>query len=92
VLESGFVISHSHPYLGASPDGLVGDDIVLEVKCPYVVRDKCITPKTVPFLDEGGLKCNHQYYYQVQGQLSCTERSVAHFCVYTFQDFRVFDF
>lgn len=90
IKESGFVISTTHPFLGASPDGLVGDDIVLEVKCPYKVRDLEITPKTVPFLCDTGLKMSHSYYYQVQGQLFCTGRNEAHFCVYTFKDFKVF--
>ena len=43
----GFHISHSHPYLGASPDGGVYDPAsvgepygFLEIKCPYSHRDE----------------------------------------------------
>lgn len=56
VVNSGLLVSLSHPYLAASPDGLVHDDIVVEIKCPYKVRDMQITPTTVPFLNETGLK------------------------------------
>lgn len=34
-------------WLGASPDGFVGDDGVLEVKCPFSLRHSCSHP--VPF-------------------------------------------
>lgn len=37
VIEVGF-IQHSD-WLGASPDGLIGEDGVLEIKCPYGMRD-----------------------------------------------------
>ena len=46
VCSSGFLISQSHPFLGASPDGAVYDPTstshpygFLEIKCPYTVRD-----------------------------------------------------
>lgn len=34
VVETGLVMHPSIPGFGASPDGLVGDDGVLEIKCP----------------------------------------------------------
>ena len=47
VSASGFIISLSHPFLGATPDGAIYDPSspdkpygFLEVKCPYTVRDK----------------------------------------------------
>lgn len=47
VSSSGFYISLSHCFLGASPDGVVFDPTsidqpygFLEIKCPYSVRDK----------------------------------------------------
>ena len=62
----------------ASPDGIIGDDRVLEIKCPFTAFNKPITPATVPFLyEENGvmnLINNHDYYYQVQGQMLCTNR------------------
>ena len=75
------------PYLGSTPDGLVGEDIVIEVKCPYVARYKQITPKTVSYLIsvDGKLKLDskHNYYAQVQGQMYITNRKMCHFVVYT---------
>ncbi|KAI0218892.1 hypothetical protein LSAT2_029439, partial [Lamellibrachia satsuma] len=38
IKQSGFHISCAIPYLGCSPDGLVGTDGVVEVKCPYSAR------------------------------------------------------
>ena len=54
--------------LGASPDGLVGDDSVLECKCPYThrnetileavkVKDLCLESKYGPY----ALKTSHVY-------------------------------
>ena len=46
VRPSGLLVSKAHPFLGASPDGLVYDPSdqqqphgFLEVKCPYSQRD-----------------------------------------------------
>jgi putative phage-type endonuclease len=33
--EQGFITHPDHPYLGVTPDGLVGDDGMIEVKCPW---------------------------------------------------------
>lgn len=92
-IESGIVVARSHPYLACSPDRLLGDDALLEVKCPFSSRDQLITPVTVPYLvscDEGlQLDRNHAYYYQIQGQLFCTGRSYCKFVVYTFEDIKV---
>lgn len=32
--ETGFWVHDSHPWLGASPDGLVGEKGLVEIKCP----------------------------------------------------------
>ena len=46
VAPSGFLVSHSHPFLGSSPDGAVFDPSTpeipygfLEIKCPYAFRN-----------------------------------------------------
>ena len=51
IKQSGFHISCAIPYLGCSPDGLVGTDGVVEVKCPYSARYMEVTPVTVPYLN-----------------------------------------
>ena len=35
VKECGLFIHPEHNFLAASPDGLIGDNCVLEIKCPY---------------------------------------------------------
>ena len=60
VIEFGLI---QHPYisfLGASPDGITGDGVMLEIKCPYV-RD------LKPEIEHGGVP--HYYWIQVQIQL-----------------------
>jgi YqaJ-like viral recombinase domain len=87
--------SEGHPFLGASPDGLVGDNVVLEVKCPYSSRNHKITSVTVPYLEDFNgtlrLKKKHQYFYQVMGQLLATNRNECHFVVYTYVDIVVIE-
>ena len=89
----GTYVSHSMPYISCSPDRIVDANILLEVKCPYACRDKAISEKTVPYLKKvNGEFCldqNHAYYYQVQGQMFCTNRNQCHFVVYTFVDMKV---
>lgn len=90
VEKCGLIVSKFYPFLAASPDGLVDGDAVLEIKCPFSAKDKDINPDTVQFLDSNGLKREHNYFYQVQGQLMCTSRSKCYFCVFTFKDFKVY--
>ncbi|KAK8785443.1 hypothetical protein V5799_008192 [Amblyomma americanum] len=42
VKERGLFVDQESPFLGASPDGLIGEDVLVEVKCPYSARD--LTP------------------------------------------------
>ena len=68
--------------IGASPDGLVGQNHVLEIKCPYTQRNDLIADavKSDNFClkvnDDGtySLKNEHVYWHQVQGQLYLTKR------------------
>ena len=65
VTEVGFV---SHPTIidaGASPDGLVGDDGLLEIKCPN-------TATHIDTLLSG--KVPERYNTQMQWQMACTNR------------------
>jgi putative phage-type endonuclease len=58
---------------GASPDGLVGDDGCLEIKCPTL-------PVAVEYLLAGRLPT--KYFQQVQGQLLVTGRAWVDFLSY----------
>jgi putative phage-type endonuclease len=65
VVDTGFWVHPQHVWVGASPDGLVGDKGVLEIKCPiYKVHDH------VPAY----------YMPQVQAEMACTEREWTDFC------------
>lgn len=34
VVESGFIVHPKYPFVGCSPDGLIGEDAGIEMKCP----------------------------------------------------------
>lgn len=62
--ECGF-FAHEKLMTGASPDGLIGDDGALEIKCPNTATHiETLRRGTVPY----------QYYWQVMGQLWLTGR------------------
>jgi|SRR5690625_1311243 len=72
VQECGFFVHPEHDWIGASPDGLLGEQGLLEIKCPFGQRDK--NPPQFKTLEE-----QRHYYAQVQLQLACTGREWAHF-------------
>lgn len=93
VRRCGLFISYEFPFLAASPDGLLGEDTVIEVKCPYVSRNCIINEMTVPYLEKRNgefyLKKMHPYYAQIQGQLYCSRKHFCNFVIYTFKDMKV---
>ena len=89
VTKSGLVISLEHPWLAASPDGLVYDPSfdppqgLVELKNPYATKDKTVEEAAAGNksfclkIDEGGklyLPKSHSYYYQAQCAMYCTNR------------------
>lgn len=93
VQECGIFISKEYPFIAASPDGLLAELTVVEVKCPYTSRNQEINEVTVPYLfkiaeNKYGLKKEHPYYYQIQTELLVTGRKFCDFIVYTFKDFQ----
>lgn len=96
VQKCGLHIAVDHPFLAATPDGLVGQSHVLEIKCPYKGRDNEIAPGNLfPFLEynEGqlNLKLSHKYYDQIQAQMGITGRNDGYFVVYTFVDIKIIE-
>lgn len=73
VEEVGFVPHPSIPNSGASPDGLVGDLGLLEVKCPNSATH-------IATLTGAGI--DRKYMLQMQWQLACTERQWCDFASY----------
>jgi len=89
--KCGLFVCKDYPYLAASPDRLLHENTIVEVKCPYTSRDKMISPVSVPYLlydDNGKLSLNphHNYHYQVQGQMMCADKQACEFVVYTLKD------
>ena len=95
VEPTGFWLDRSG-FLGASPDGLVGSDAVVEIKCPYKYRDalsfKELDKKYFCWYEGEDLIINqeHNYYHQVQGQLYLSGRNVCHFVVWTLKNTLIF--
>lgn len=73
VTETGFIPHPSIAMSGASPDGLVGEDGLIEIKCPN-------TATHLEFLQSR--KPKHEYLLQMQWQMACTGRQWCDFVSY----------
>lgn len=91
VQKCGIFIDKIFYFLGASPDGLIGEDGIVEIKCPHKASSstvlEAIKNKTIKFLenDKGKIKLKRRdnYYFQIQGQLKITNRKYCYFIVWT---------
>ncbi|KAJ8873443.1 hypothetical protein PR048_024260 [Dryococelus australis] len=88
---SGLFVEEEYPFLGASLDGLIGDDQIIKVKCPS-------SAISMPPLDAHAkgkikylemkdgmpqLKLSHNYMYQVQGVLHISWQKTCNFVVWS---------
>jgi len=73
VEQVGLCVTEGKAIYGASPDGLVGEDTLLEIKCPIISTQ-------VDYLVRGKLPT--AYFQQIQGQLLVTERQYVDFFSY----------
>lgn len=73
VVEAGFVDHPTVPHAGASPDGLVGEDGLIEIKCPT-------TATHIDTLLNGTI--NDRYRLQMLWQMACTGRKWCDFVSY----------
>lgn len=80
VVPASFVVHPDYEWLGASPDGYVRDYALLEIKCPFGLRDK---PKPVQFKS---IKEQPHYYAQMQIQMYCTDKIACYFWQWTPKD------
>ena len=101
--DCGLIVSTTHPWLAATPDGFVHDpnctpqNELVEYKNPHTCRGETIEDamanKKIKFLtvDNGSviLKRSHPYYYQVQTATLCSRTQWCDFVVRTSVDFRV---
>lgn len=65
VFKAGFVVHPDYDWLGASPDGYIGSNALIEVKCPYS-QAKRNYPEFKRIADLP------HYYAQIQIQMYCT--------------------
>lgn len=73
VVETGLVMHPSISRFGASPDGLVGDDGVLEIKCPNTATHIATMQSE---------RHDPAYEWQMLAQMACTNRDWADFVSY----------
>lgn len=93
IQKCGIFIDKEHCFLGGSPDGLVNDNATVEIKCPSSAQDltpedaikkrKCTFWKVHKNGEIGDINQNHNFYYQVQGQLRVTGRQFCFFTLWT---------
>ncbi|XP_045484036.1 uncharacterized protein LOC123689155 isoform X1 [Pieris rapae] len=89
----GLFVDHEYPFVGASPDGLIGQDTTVEVKCPKVAYknslEKVIRENKIQIWrydkkeDIIKLNKNCNWFYQVQGQLHVTRKKKCLFAVWS---------
>lgn len=79
VTPGGIVFHPDIEFYATSPDGLVGDNIVLEAKCPTqathlrYINEFCEAAKSgIPYVPE-------EYVPQIKAHLACTGREFCHF-------------
>jgi hypothetical protein len=98
----GLFVDPDNPFLGASPDGLVGQDKLVEVKTiPSInnlivdgkpvlkIRDAARAKKLCVGVGADGqvyLKRDHAYFFQIQGQLNITRRQFCDLVLFTDHD------
>ncbi|KAK4881734.1 hypothetical protein RN001_005053 [Aquatica leii] len=91
VNKSGLVIDDNLPYLACSPDGLIDNHAIIEIKSSLKSGNlspvDAVLQKKIDycFFDNGNvvLKRNHNYFFQIQGLLHITKRDVCYFVIYT---------
>ena len=92
--EQCIILSQKYPFLGASVDGTVScvkcGNGVVEIKCPYKWRNRapeeCAAERDFCSSILNGqmvLKSNHNYMYQVMGQMAVLDVQWADFVVWT---------
>lgn len=97
--EVGLIVNPDKPFLGATPDGIMCEKsttAIIEIKCPYSVRDMSIyeacETRNDFFLQKNGdlFSLNsHAHWYQIQGQHLLSGAPFCDFITYTKQDFYV---
>lgn len=90
VTRMGLLINPSISWLGFSPDGIVLNSHIVEVKCPKEGRTNTASAVVtkLKYLEEDGkgnfvLKKKHQYYCQVQLGMFISNLHICHLVIYS---------
>jgi hypothetical protein len=93
VKPCGLFIDAKHPFLAATPDGLIDDNGIVEIKCPSscseLTPEEAIISRRVTFWSTNKQTNNfmvnkkHAYFFQIQGQLHITGRQYCLFTLWT---------
>ncbi|KAI5639467.1 yqaJ-like viral recombinase domain-containing protein [Phthorimaea operculella] len=51
VKRCGIIIHNDLQFLASTPDGLIANDSVIEVKCPFTARKMKISPETINYIE-----------------------------------------
>lgn len=92
VTKMGLVVNPAVPWLGFTPDGIVMDKVIIEIKSPKIGKSKTADEavKELPFMEckngEMILKERHKYFCQVQLGMYVSGLSNCHFIVYSSWD------
>lgn len=94
VKECGLFIDVDSPYLGATPDGLINSNAVVEIKCPSSAAN--LTPEAAILSRKStfwttckekkhivGVNKRHKHFFQIQGQLHITRRDICYYVLWT---------
>lgn len=95
VSKCGLFVNEDFPNFAATPDGIVDEETLVEVKCPFSSRNEEISD-SITFLEKNSsqmlqLKTDHKYYFQIQGQLAICRRNRCFLLVYTFKELLVLE-
>lgn len=93
IMDCGLFINEFKYFLVATPDGLIKNDGLVEIKCPQsaadmtpeegIIKKKINCWKTSKDGSILELKKNHKWYFQIQGQLNICEKDYCIFAVWT---------
>ena len=96
IVEPKKIVDKEHKFLVCIPDGIIDEDTLVEIKCPYKCADDSIEalarndPGFCLELAAGGklqLKKDHDYFYQVQGELNIAQKEICYFVVWSPTEF-----
>ena len=87
VKKCGYFILETHPFLGASPDGITDKGFLVEVKkvtSKYGESMETTLCRLGIYKQSHGnisLNKNHKYFYQIQQQQFCSKKKQTHFII-----------